>query len=159
LFNIAAKLGSDVPFFLKSNGASLIQGVGDQLSPAEGLGENLTVFIIFPDFEISTSWAYRTLDQSLTFEKLNIKLLIRDFLTYCGGIPTGEMGNDFEIPVFKKYPELDIACQKLKQAGAQFAGLSGSGSAIFGVFRKHLADKALAIEWLDSWSCFICRPL
>jgi len=159
LLKIAASLGSDVSFFMGSGSSSLVQGVGDRLSSSEGLSGDLTVLVIFPNFEISTAWAYRTLAQSLTFENLNIKLLIRDFLAYNGGIPTGEMGNDFELPVFKKYPELNSACLELKQAGALFAGLSGSGSAIYAIFGKRAAEKALALEWLDSWSCFICRPL
>lgn len=159
LIGIAGKIGSDVSFFMNQNSASLVQGVGDQLSYVRGLDEDLSVIVIFPDFAISTTWAYRTLDQSLTFDKINIKLLTRDFLAYNGGIPTGEMGNDFEVPVFATYPILKFACQKLKQAGAKFTGLSGSGSALFGVFRKRNTDKALALEWPDSWSCFICRPL
>ncbi|MBT7617009.1 MAG: 4-(cytidine 5'-diphospho)-2-C-methyl-D-erythritol kinase, partial [Calditrichaeota bacterium] len=159
LLKIAARLGSDVPFFMGPDSSSLVQGVGEILSSSEGLASDLTVLVIFPNFEISTSLAYRTLDQSLTFENLNIKLLIRDFLAYNGGIPTGEMGNDFELPVFKKYPELNSACLDLKQAGALFAGLSGSGSAIYAIMGKRAAEKALAFEWLDSWSCFICRPL
>lgn len=159
LLKIAASLGSDIPFFMGGGSSALVEGVGDRLSSSKGLATDLTVLVIFPNFAISTAWAYRSLDQSLTFENLNIKLLIRDFLAYNGGIPTGEMGNDFELPVFKKYPELNSACLELKQAGALFAGLSGSGSAIYAIMGKRAAEKALAFEWLDSWSCFICRPL
>jgi len=46
------------------------------------------------------------------------------------------MKNDFEIPVFKKYPEIYAIKQQLYDLGAVYAAMSGSGSAVFGIFEQ-----------------------
>ncbi len=175
LLAAAAELGSDVPFFIhasmnrpKTNcsAAALAEGRGERLTPVKGLSPDLTIVIIFPGYEISTAWAYQTVEEFLTFTEIDIILINRNFLQYEGGIPFLEMGNDFEKPVFKTYPELAEARQWLLQAGALFAGLSGSGSALYGVFDGEAAIRVqqLGLPAVDkrgarqSWLSFVCRP-
>ena len=158
LLKLAARLGSDIPFFMQANSAALVQGRGERITPIEALAADLRIVVISTGFEISTAWAYRSIDRFLTFDEIDIKLLIRDFLEYKGGVPTGEMGNDFEKPVFAAHPVLSEALDRLKDAGALFAMMPGSGSSIYGVFRERDLRKALALDWHEAWSCFICRP-
>jgi len=167
LLKIAVGIGSDVPFFIYSevdaskhlySYATLVQGRGEQLSPAIGLCKDKLIIIIWPGFAISTSWAYQKLDESLTFNGNNITLITCDFSNYRDGIQTKEIGNDFEIPIFAAYPELIHTRDRLLEAGALFAGLSGSGSAIYGVFDSEAEKRVAQLKWPHSWLSVVCRP-
>jgi 4-diphosphocytidyl-2-C-methyl-D-erythritol kinase len=59
-----------------------------------------------------------------------------------------ELINDFEKPVFEKYPEIKKIKDKLYNAGAIYASMSGSGSAVYGIFKK---EKAISISFPDNY--------
>ncbi len=126
LWELGRSLGADVPFFLSSYSSALAEGIGDRLRPWKSLPAWYVVVV--PPFRISTAWAYQNLRLTKTQTPLingpeNFsweKLLV----------------NDFKPLVFGVYPELYQVEKALKEAGALGVGLSGSGSALFGVFAE-----------------------
>lgn len=154
----AAEIGSDVPFFISGLSAAVGEGKGEILSVSVGLTGNESLAILKPDFSVSTEWAYRLIDKSLTFAQNDINIIVRNFLTYPGGIPTTQMKNDFEDRVFRIHPELMNLRNELLTAGALFAGLCGSGSAIFGIFNDDHLARVTADRFKTDWAGYICRP-
>ncbi len=157
LLRLGTEIGSDVPFFILEKSASFAGGRGELFEKANGLKLNLWVLIVSPNFEVSTAWAYSCMDKHLTFEKNNNNLFDREFLGYQGEIPTANMGNDFEYPVFDAHPELSRERDRLLVAGAKFAMLTGSGSSLYGVFDGETEARAAALECPFGLS-FVCRP-
>lgn len=158
LSEIGASIGSDVPFFTADFPVALCRGRGEIISQSHGLSKDRFILLLMPDFSISTSWAYRTLDDCLTFNTEDVKLSVREFSEYQGGIPTAGMGNDFEHPVFAAHPELEYACNRMLEMGAVHAAMTGSGSAIYGIFDGEAAIRAAKSGWCQSWLSFVCRP-
>ena len=98
------------------------------------------------------------LDDILTFDEKNIKIIFRSFLGYEGGAFQDLMSNDFEQVIFPHHPILKTARDQLLKAGAITAGLCGSGSALFGIFDGN--NEALAASMLSQppWLSFVFRP-
>jgi len=130
---IAQKLGSDVPFFLKS-GLAIGQSRGEMLKYFRAIFP-YKLLIINPNLSISTPEAYSALKRTeevgkvLDFHTLFLRglenpVIWREFII-----------NDFEKVIFKKHPELEEIKEKLYKSGAVFALMSGSGSTLFGVFK------------------------
>jgi 4-diphosphocytidyl-2-C-methyl-D-erythritol kinase len=161
LGEMAALLGSDVPFFL-NGGAAFVWGRGELLKPVN-IRENLWLVIAKPPFSSETAWAYHLLDKArekpslsqkalsekkLSKKKLSEKALIQalgeapetwpfrnDFLPLFLGEKEGEQGQKAEI-----YTSI---LEALRKGGALFSGLSGAGSSCFGVFSsREMAEKA-----------------
>ncbi len=156
--DIAASIGSDIPFFAGDYSAALCTGRGEIISKSRGLDENLCILLLMPDFSISTSWAYRTLDDYLTFYSEDVRLCVRDFSEYQGRVPTALLGNDLERPVFAAHPELKYTRDRMIELGAIHAAMTGSGSAIYGLFDGKAAVRAAKSGWCQSWLSFVCRP-
>ncbi len=127
---IAAILGSDAPFFIY-NKPMIATGRGEVLAPLDFSLSNYHVRLIKPSFGISTKEAYSgitpTDDNILTIEQI-VELPVEKW--------QGLLKNDFERHLFKKYPELAQIKEELKQQGAVYAAMSGSGSTIFGLFEE-----------------------
>jgi len=159
----AASLGADIPFFL-GHGQSRIGGIGDILEDYF-LPLNYEILIIKPSFSIKTSWAYQTLNLSrqgkfsLTKEKDICFLQKR--LSDSGFVRAAKhFTNDFEEVVFSWHHELFQVKQTLLQEGAFYAGMSGSGSAIFGLFPpNNNFEKTLRRFTDDKMTVFACRPV
>lgn len=132
LTEIAASLGSDVPFFLYG-GAALGLGRGEELYPLPDL-PTLPVLVLAPPLHVSTPEAYRMLGRgALTLDENSSKLRsLQSFVWRPGSWRAAE--NDFEDAVFRLHPELERWQRKLERSGAHVARLSGSGAALFGVF-------------------------
>ena len=126
---IAAGLGSDCPFFIDGV-PSYGEGRGEILTNVKPLDENLFIVLLKPGPEVSTGEAYRSC------------------IPYNGGISlidsynkgfsewAGTMVNDFEKTVFPLYPEIASVKADLYRLGALFSSMSGSGSAVFGIFSE-----------------------
>jgi 4-diphosphocytidyl-2-C-methyl-D-erythritol kinase len=135
LSEIAAQLGSDVPFFLYG-GAALGIGRGTELYPLPDVPE-LPALIVAPPVHVSTAEAYRALGRSLTpAAPSSIMSSLQTFAWQMALTPGsfGESENDFERAVFRQHPRLAEIKRKLLKQGARPALMSGSGSAVFGVF-------------------------
>ena len=147
LARLALGLGADVPFFLLGRPA-LATGVGECLVAADPGLTGWHAVVVCPLTRVNTAWAYAALDTSRTFPQKPGK----EFLTtvfdvnkraFC--VTGAPMRNDFEPVVFAAHPELGRLKERLLALGAAGALLSGSGSAIFGLFRqRHTAAMALA---------------
>ena len=139
LYSLAAQVGADVPFFLMG-GTAFAQGIGDELEPIEPLTDGY-ILIAVPDIHISTAWAYKNVNYTLTSNKFKNKL--KGFFEIEGNLQ--RLQNDFEPLVIKEYSEIDEIRQQLTHFHAEYVSLSGSGSAVFGVFpERAMAEKALS---------------
>ncbi len=123
----AARLGADCVFFIE-NKPSYATGIGDKMEPVKLNLELYNIVIVKPDFSISTKEAYSLVRPSEPqFDLRQIgSLPIEQWKDY--------VVNDFEKFLFDKYPQLAKIKQELYDLGALYASLSGSGSAVFGIF-------------------------
>lgn len=130
LGEMACRLGADCPFFLL-NEPCFASGIGDILHPINFSLEGHYLLIVKPEIHISTAEAF----SKITPKKPDFDLR---FLPY---LPISEwkdnVKNDFEGPIFSKHPLLSALKQQLYEAGAVYASMSGSGSAIYGIFDNH----------------------
>lgn len=140
LHEIAATLGSDVPFFLHG-GAALGLGRGEELYPLPD-PPVMRGLLVVPNVHSSTAEAYGDLSPRLTSIGLQNKLSSFQQEVWRGvtegGIAAGnsEFHNDFEEVVFARHPELKDIKDRLLEFGAKPAAMTGSGSAVFGMFRE-----------------------
>lgn len=131
LVELAAGLGADVPFFL-FGGRALGVGRGDEIYPLPD-GPKRWVVVVSPHgIGVSTRDAYRWAGARLTKRPRAPKLW--SFCALCWSPQRGGAPNDFEAPVFARFPRLGRIKRALLQRGAAEAALAGSGSAVFGVF-------------------------
>ena len=141
LHTLAVKLGADVPYFLAMKGLAYAKGIGDEL---EDLALSLPYYIVtvFPEEHIATVWAYKNFYPRFDRELPDLKVLASDLCRFGKkeGFPAFE--NDFEPAVFDHFPAVRRVKSTLLEAGSVFASLSGSGSAVFGLFEHE--DEALA---------------
>lgn len=158
LFDAALETGSDVPFFLSQFSATVAEGQGERLTQVPGLNHDLTVLIVWSGIAVSTAWAYGLADNCLTFNEDSVKVTTREIKRWSKS-KLSEVGvNDFEAPIFGQYPELEAVCVKMRDSDALGAGLSGSGSALFGLYRKEDSARKMLNELPDGWIGFICNP-
>ena len=139
LLALAAQLGSDVPFFLGEPMARC-QGRGEKLSPLSSLKDlPKRAVLINPGFGVPTAWAYQTYRQLSASEKKG---------EIEGKFPWGEMRNDLEPAVFKKYLLLPQIKTWLKHQKGVFAAImSGSGSTLFGLLNEECNFSKLELEF------------
>jgi 4-diphosphocytidyl-2-C-methyl-D-erythritol kinase len=124
---MARRLGADVPFFLKG-GLCLGEGIGDLLTLIPDL-RPLSCLLVFPGFPLSTAEIYGGLGPSLTSSGKPSKIV--RFLE------SGDFGcleNDLEEVIFRGHPELESIKRALLDLGARHSLVSGSGSAVYGLF-------------------------
>lgn len=162
LFDVAAELGSDVPFLLLG-GSAIGTGRGTKLKPLADLPP-AALAIAQPAVEVSTAWAYGALQEhraALTPDSDKSKIERLDLSSstpFIGSLPGSREGvvNDFESVVFRRYPLIAALKERLQALGAQPALMSGSGSAVFGVFESYqsarLVAQTLRAEGFAAWS-------
>lgn len=135
LDEIAARLGSDVNFFLQS-GAAVCRGRGEQIEPVP-CRLAATVLLVNPGFGISTKWAYQAWASSaagLTAGAPDVTLLLRALAAGDLEGVSRALYNSLETPSLRKYPLLRLLQDELRAAGASGALMSGSGATVFGLF-------------------------
>jgi 4-diphosphocytidyl-2-C-methyl-D-erythritol kinase len=139
LIRLAGELGSDVPFFLLG-GAAVAVGRGTELYPLPD-GPPRAGVVIAPDLHVSTADAYRRLSAELTSESQQNKIVSFQSQAWRWGLRGSGEGvpapgeNDFESIVFRQHPGLKSIKRRLEKLGARPAMMSGSGSAVFGLFQ------------------------
>jgi 4-diphosphocytidyl-2-C-methyl-D-erythritol kinase len=131
---LASELGSDVPFFLYG-GTAVGLGRGEELYPAPE-PDDKHILVVVPDVSVSTASAYRALGRKLTSDALSSNLNTFQSFTWSlsEGLSKDGPENDFEEVVFRDHPRLQRIKSTLLRNGARLAMMTGSGSAIFGVF-------------------------
>ena len=159
LEDVAAGVGSDVPFFLRG-GTVRATGRGERLRRLPALPRHWVVLAV-PDFGVSTADAYRWWDRDGQEAGSSATISTpsgwrRD---------PGRLKNDLEAPVARRYPEIRALAARLRAAGALHAALTGSGSVVFGLFRSqaravvarralHTAGARTLLTWtIDAVSC------
>lgn len=160
LLLLGARLGSDVPFFLLNTPFALGGGRGEKLKIVSAPRARFWHCIVKPPFGISTREAYRGLDlKKLTGPGGDVKMLLQSIQK---GRPreTGKLlDNSLELSLGKRVRTIFNLKKKLLEAGALGALLSGSGSAVFGLFdSKKAATRAAAFLGRNrKWKVFVAR--
>lgn len=151
LAEIAAGIGADCPFFIYDC-PMFCTGTGTNLSPIGlNLPRGMWLALVKPDVSVSTREAYAGLTPKLPAEPLSkvISLPVEQW--------QGRLVNDFEPSVFRRYPRIATVKRQLMEAGAIYASMSGSGSAVFGLFDskpEHLGDKPFGND-----CCYLLKEL
>jgi 4-diphosphocytidyl-2-C-methyl-D-erythritol kinase len=135
LREVGATIGADVPFFL-AGGTALGLGRGEEIYPLVDLPPHWIV-IVRPPFGVSTAEAYAWYDDDRAAGLREIREL--QLLPVPWPSRAAQMINDLEPPVLRRHPEIGLLKAQLKDAGAVAAAMSGSGSAVFGLFRTRAA--------------------
>jgi len=182
---IAAALGSDVSFFACANGQStaVVRGRGERVEFIEW-PFSVKYVVVYPDIRIPSVWAYSRITDA---GKSNIPVSERH-QTHRAYSPSGtptrfvspyeqcverlaahtieveeffqSLVNDLEAPVLANYPILERIKRFLIDLGAVTALMTGSGSAVYGVFlEKKKADTAAKRLRARNWSVFTLRPV
>jgi 4-diphosphocytidyl-2-C-methyl-D-erythritol kinase len=130
LQDCARLLGSDCAFFFE-DGVRLASGRGDVFSPLPVRSRSANtydVIVVKPPFSVSTAEAYRSVTPNANRVPLTelLQLPVEQW--------RGKVENDFENSLREKYPQIEEIKNALYQSGALYASLSGSGSAVYGIF-------------------------
>ncbi|MBQ9752641.1 MAG: 4-(cytidine 5'-diphospho)-2-C-methyl-D-erythritol kinase [Paludibacteraceae bacterium] len=123
-------LGADCPFFIY-NTPCYAEGIGDKLTPISLDLSGLRLMMIKPNCGVSTKEAYAGIVRHPEVEG-QIKNALHEGLSF--DIMRPLLINDFEQTVFPIHPEIAEIKQRLLDAGAVYAAMSGSGSTVFGLF-------------------------
>ena len=131
LVKIAAQLGADCPFFIKSQPA-FATGIGEVLSPININLDKYYLAIVKPQISVSTKEAFAGIKTK------NPKQCCKEIVANSQISEWKEsLSNDFESTIFPLHPELEQIKESLYSEGALYAAMSGSGSALFGIFKEN----------------------
>ncbi|MFZ0430653.1 MAG: 4-(cytidine 5'-diphospho)-2-C-methyl-D-erythritol kinase [Acidobacteriota bacterium] len=164
LAELAAALGSDVPFFLWG-GTALGRGRGEIIQPLPDFSIEVAILLVWPGFQVPTAQVYGSLEarpyrapEKLTSEDPGTK--IREFFSTRYAGRWGALRNDLEAPVVRQYPELGRLKHCLLASGCREVLLAGSGSTVFGMgdsaALQRAAEKCRAAGWSQT---YLCHPL
>jgi len=149
LSSFAVRLGADCPFFLL-NKPAFAQGIGEILTPIPLTLDDYQILVVKPDIFVSTKEAFAHVPMHKP----------EHILTDIAHVPVSEwktiLYNDFEKSVFPQHAELAQIKAELYQQGALYASMSGSGSAVYGIFGK---DKLLDLSPFKKMFCYLSPPI
>jgi len=136
LFSIAAELGSDVPFFC-STAAAVVSGRGEYIKPVKARTD-YHIILIIPGFSINTGQAFRALTDYRLDHKPEFPLKNEEVLEMYEkkAVSQWKFYNSFLNCLKKEHNVLEHIVNLFYYSGADFAGMSGSGSVMFGIFSK-----------------------
>jgi len=126
---LALELGSDCPFFIR-NSPQYARGRGEVMEPTALDLSAYRIDIRYPQVHVSTSAAFSRVVPKAPF--FNLRQLPQ--------LPIeawkDQVHNDFETSVFAQFPEIGRLKESMYEEGAIYSSMSGSGSAVYGIFRK-----------------------
>jgi 4-diphosphocytidyl-2-C-methyl-D-erythritol kinase len=167
LENIAASLGSDIPFFLQDKPA-LATGRGEEIQSLEFFPalRGTALLLIHPGFGIATAWAYQQLAKfphAFNGRPGRAQKLVSLLRTADLKSATIEFYNSLEAPALEKYPLLALFQEFLRKNGAVGTLMSGSGSSTFAVVENKTAAENLAEKFKQkfgstSWITVVTLP-
>lgn len=147
---LGARLGADVPFFLL-NQPAIGRGIGERLERVAFRGNGLELVLVAPDEHLQTHEVYELWDALAEKSLTKADSGARNAIPACVDAGSHDLGNDLEIAVFAKWPQLRRLKERLLALGAKAAAMSGSGSAFYGIFADRqkaiFAVKNLRREW------------
>lgn len=131
--NLASMLGADCAFFIE-NVPVYATGIGNVFHPIELSLKGKVLVLVKPSISVSTADAYREIKPCKSDVSLPelLKTPIKDW--------KDNVTNDFEKSVFRIYPEIAAIKDKLYDIGALYASMSGSGSAVYGIFDEQVEN-------------------
>lgn len=141
----AARLGADCTFFISSEPA-YAEGIGEILSPVDIVDNNLygyTIVIVKPKVAVSTKEAFSHIKPQKP------EICCREIVSRPVKEWKGLLRNDFEESVFQIHPELQKIKDTLYSSGALYAQMSGSGSALFGIFDSKVDEATINNTFRD----------
>lgn len=152
--SIAGAVGSDVFFFFhcneKGDACAVVTGRGEIVQDI-GMRDDLHFLLAFPGINSSTKEAYQLVDEchEKGLEKNEFPALEVLEKMYRSPLNCWRFVNSFTPPLTRRYPEIADALAKIKEAGALFSDMSGSGSTVFGIFSSR-KDAERAADLLRS---------
>lgn len=149
LAGIAAGLGADCPLFVY-NRPMLATGIGTTLTPVDVDLSMYTILIVKPPVSVSTREAYGGVSPSPWQQPLD---------TMLPRLIASRPCNDFETSVFPLHPTLGDIKNAMIATGAEYASMSGSGSAIYGLYRDERAARDAAAKLADHGMTRICHAI
>jgi len=144
LLDYALRLGSDCPFFI-INKPCFATGRGELLQTVQIDLSGFSFMLVHPGVHINTGWAFSQLTPAPS--PLPLPEIIQQPVTNW----SSALSNDFEAPVFRHHPTLKAIKEKLYEAGAVYASMTGSGSCFYGIFAKGQWPE---IEWPATYKVF-----
>lgn len=129
LVHISKKLGADCPFFIY-NKPMMASGIGEILTPVDLSLKGKGILIIKPDVYVSTKVAFSNIKPCKP--EYSVKDIIRLPVLQWRDL----LQNDFETSIFSEFPQLRKIKEELYTNHAMYASMSGSGSALFGIFES-----------------------
>jgi len=157
LHRAAARLGSDVPFFL-SSGQALAVGRGEDIRPLK-LFRDYWLVLVCPRLEVSTAWAYGNVRISLTRKGKRVNYsLLESKRGFFDALPLFE--NDLEEVVAEKRPIVRQLKTVLEDSGSVRSSMSGSGPTVYGLFdQKPQAQEVAKKLSRGDWQVFLTQPI
>lgn len=146
LLDYALRLGSDCPFFI-INKPCYATGRGELLQAVQIDLSAYSFMLIHPGVHINTGWAFSQLTPAPS------PLPLQEIIQQPVNAWSSALSNDFEAPVFRHHPALKAIKEKLYEAGAIYASMTGSGSCFYGIFAKGQWPE---IEWPKEYKVFKC---
>ena len=129
LIDYAAQLGADCPIFIL-NKPAYAEGIGERLQTIDVNLKGYFLAIVRPDIPVPTKEAFSRIVPQKPAK--NCRTIVSQPIETW----RNELVNDFEKSVFALHPEIGQIKERLYQMGAVYAAMSGSGSALFGIFRE-----------------------
>lgn len=151
LLSLASTIGADCPFFIE-NRPVIATGIGEIMSPAQLDLTGCWCVIVKPDIFVSTREAFAGIKP----EQPAVK--IEEIIRY----PMEEweergLKNDFEKTIFHLHPQLNEIKEKLKECGAAYTAMSGSGSSIYGLFKNKETAADATVSFGKENKIFLCK--
>jgi 4-diphosphocytidyl-2-C-methyl-D-erythritol kinase len=149
-WDVALKMGADVPFLFSGAPLALVSGIGEIVEPLEFSRPRLHASVVFPDWSVGTKNAYDQLDRwygasypldeaAARAEAENLCRKLRD------GEHIGLLSNDFASELMEKFPEYGKLFDVFEKKGSCAWGITGSGGAAFALFAK--TPNFRAFQW------------
>jgi len=155
LFTMALSLGSDVPYFLIP-GTALATGRGEILEYFD-LEMPYWIVLVYPNIRISTAWAYKNFQFKKNIKQENLKKLLVENI-HNPQVLVNKLRNDFEPLVFRTHEEVRRVKEALYHLGADFALMSGSGSAVYGLYQSEQFAKDAVDFFKPMYPVFLTEP-
>lgn len=155
LYMLALQLGSDVPYFLQL-GTAYATGRGEILDYFD-LTVPYWIVVVYPDIHISTNWAYRSIQVGQRKSQITIKAILLEHINKPNFL-VELLQNDFEPLVQRLHPVIYSVKKSLYDAGAVFTQMSGSGSAVYGLFSDESLARNLVDKLRKKYQVFITPP-
>jgi len=158
LEKMALSIGADTVFLLKG-GTAAGSGLGEKLEFLDYREfDKYNVLVVYPNIHISTKWAYENVQKYLTNDKnlFKINSLKIDFTEFIRSLKLSY--NVFEPLVYNYYPRLHEIKDKIEKRGPILTMMTGSGSAIYGIFKEELQIEQLKREFAGN-IIFLAKPI